>query len=140
MTQGLKTIIYPVRDLEKAKALYGSLLGVEAEMDEAYYVGFEAGGQHLGLNPHGHDQGMTTAVPYWHVCPTSRLRCALTGAGAAARQPVTDVGGGRLTATVVDLDGNVIGLLQDLSAAAWRGRRPAFNRPGRRPAGHRARH
>jgi predicted enzyme related to lactoylglutathione lyase len=113
MTQGLKTIIYPVRDLEKAKALYGSLLGVEPEMDEAYYVGFEAGGQHLGLNPHGHDQGMTTAVPYWHVPDIEAALAALTGAGAAARQPVTDVGGGRLTATVVDLDGNVIGLLQD---------------------------
>jgi predicted enzyme related to lactoylglutathione lyase len=113
MSQGLKTIIYPVRDLEKAKALYGSLLGVEPEMDEAYYVGFEAGGQHLGLNPHGHDQGMTTAVPYWHVPDIEAALAALTGAGAAARQSVTDVGGGRSTATVVDLDGNVIGLLQD---------------------------
>jgi predicted enzyme related to lactoylglutathione lyase len=113
MTQGLKTIVYPVRDLEKAKALYGSLLGVEPEVDEAYYVGFDVAGQHIGLNPHGHDQGMTTPVPYWHVPDIRATLEALTGAGAEARQPVTDVGGGKLTATAVDLDGNVIGLVQE---------------------------
>jgi predicted enzyme related to lactoylglutathione lyase len=82
-------------------------------MDEAYYVGYKAGDQHVGLNPHGHDQGMTTAVPYWHV-PDIRVALeALTDAGAEAQQPPTDVGGGRLTATVLDLDDNVIGLIQD---------------------------
>lgn len=113
MTLGLKTIIYPVRDLEKAKALYGSLLGVEPEMDEAYYVGFSAGDQHVGLNPHGHDRGMTTPVAYWHVPDIRAALDALTGAGAEAQQPVTDVGGGKLTATAVDFDGNLIGLIQD---------------------------
>jgi extradiol dioxygenase family protein len=29
MTEGVKTIIYPVKDLAKAKTLYSKLLGVE---------------------------------------------------------------------------------------------------------------
>ena len=36
MTVGVKTIMYPVTDLTKAKALYGKLVGVEPYMDEVY--------------------------------------------------------------------------------------------------------
>ena len=36
MTEGVKTIIYPVKDLAKAKTLYSKLLGVESYMVEAY--------------------------------------------------------------------------------------------------------
>ena len=45
MTEGVKTIIYPVKDLAKARTLYGTLLGVEPYMEEPYYVGFNVGGQ-----------------------------------------------------------------------------------------------
>jgi extradiol dioxygenase family protein len=38
--QGIRTFIYPVKDIAQAKALYGKLLGVEPYMDEAYCVGF----------------------------------------------------------------------------------------------------
>jgi hypothetical protein len=48
MTEGIKAIIYPVRDLAKAKTLYGKLLDVEPDMDEPYYVGFNVGGQDVG--------------------------------------------------------------------------------------------
>ena len=44
MTEGVKTIMYPVTDLAKAKTLYGMLLGVEPYMQEPYYVGFNVGG------------------------------------------------------------------------------------------------
>ena len=37
----------------------------------------------------------------------------VTAAGATVKEPVRDVGGGRLVATVTDPDGNVLGLLQD---------------------------
>ena len=37
----------------------------------------------------------------------------LTAAGATVKEPVRDVGGGRLVASVSDPDGNVLGLLQD---------------------------
>jgi len=32
-------------------------------MDAPYYVGFQVGDQQLGLDPHGHDQGLTGPVP-----------------------------------------------------------------------------
>jgi len=35
-TQGIKTVIYPVKDITQAKTLFSNLLGVEPYMDEAY--------------------------------------------------------------------------------------------------------
>lgn len=112
MTAGVKTIIYPVRDLDNAKQVFGAILDADPYMDEPYYVGYAVDGQDVGLNPHGHDQGMTGPVCYWHVDDIEKSLAALTGAGATAGQTVTDVGGGKLTATVTDADGNVIGLVQ----------------------------
>ena len=44
MTLGIKTIIYPVKDLAMAKAMYGALLGVPPAVDAPYYVGFTVAG------------------------------------------------------------------------------------------------
>lgn len=112
MTIGMRTVIYPVRDLARAKALYGRLLGVEPAMDEPYYVGFSAGGQEVGLDPRGHGQGMTGPVGYWHVPDVARSLELLLASGAALQQPVRDVGEGKLVALVADPDGNVVGLIQ----------------------------
>ena len=57
MAKGIKTIVYPVKDLAKAKVLYGQLVGVEPYADEPYYVGFRVGGQEIGLDPNGHSRG-----------------------------------------------------------------------------------
>jgi predicted enzyme related to lactoylglutathione lyase len=116
MTKGMKTVIYPVKDLAAAKALYGRLFGVEPYADEVYYVGWYVGDQNVGLDPNGAAKGMTGPVGYWHVDDMDETLAALLAAGAQAQQPVTDVGGGRLIATVTDADGNVIGLLQDPKA------------------------
>lgn len=112
MTEGLKTIIVPVRDLAKAKAVYGQLLGVQPSSDEPYYVGFELDGQQLGLDPNGHAHGMTGPVGYWHVDDINGSVRTLVEAGAVIQRDVVDVGGGRLIATLTDDDGNVMGLLQ----------------------------
>jgi predicted enzyme related to lactoylglutathione lyase len=112
-TQGIKTVLHPVTDLAKAKAVYAALLGVEPSADEPYYVGFEAGGQHIGLVPGGGPQGLTSPVAYWHVPDIEAKLAELTAAGAVVKDPASDVGGGRLVATVTDPDGNVLGVLQD---------------------------
>jgi len=112
MTSGMKTVIYPVKDLAQAKTLYGKLLGVAPAMDETYYVGFRVGGQDVGLDPHGHSQGMTGPVGYWHVADIEASLKLLLDAGAAAQQAIKDVGGGKLIASVKDADGNIIGLIQ----------------------------
>jgi len=112
-TQGIKTLLHPVSDLATAKAVYTALLGVAPQTDGPYYVGFEAEGQHIGLVPGGGPQGMTSPVAYWHVPDLETKLADVTAAGATVNEPVRDVGGGRLVATISDPDGNVLGLLQD---------------------------
>ncbi len=113
MSSNLQTVIYPVRDLDRAKTLFDGLLGgVEPVMDEPYYVQFSVGGLEVGLDPHGHQKGMTGPVGYWTVTDIKRSLTELVRAGAEEVQGVSDVGGGRLIASVRDSDGNVIGLIQ----------------------------
>jgi Predicted enzyme related to lactoylglutathione lyase len=96
MTERMKTIIYRVTDLVKAKI----------------HVGYQVEGQDVGLDPHGHSKGMTGPVSYWHVDDIEASMTALLAAGAQPQQEVNDVGGGKLVATVKDADGNIIGLIQ----------------------------
>jgi predicted enzyme related to lactoylglutathione lyase len=112
-TQGIKTVLHPVTDLEKAKAVYSALLGTPPTADSSYYVGFDAAGQHIGLVPGGGPQAMTSPVAYWHVSDIEAKLAEVTAAGATVKESPRDVGGGRLVATVTDPDGNVLGLLQD---------------------------
>ncbi|WP_188188424.1 VOC family protein [Nonomuraea sp. SYSU D8015] len=112
-TQGIKTVLHPVTDLAKAKAVYAALLGVAPQTDSSYYVGFEAEGQHIGLVPGGGPQGMTTPVAYWHVPDMEAKLAEVIAAGATVKEAAHEVGGGRLVATVIDPDGNVLGLIQD---------------------------
>jgi predicted enzyme related to lactoylglutathione lyase len=112
-TQGIKTVLHPVSDMATAKAVYAALLGVAPQTDSSYYVGFEAAGQHIGLLPGGGPQGMTCPVAYWQVPDIAAKLAEVTAAGATVKEPVRDVGGGRMVATVTDPDGNVLGLLQD---------------------------
>jgi predicted enzyme related to lactoylglutathione lyase len=112
-TQGAKTLLHPVTDLAKAKAVYTALLGAPPQNDAPYYVGYEAEGQHIGLVPNGGPQGMTSPVAYWHVADIEAKLAEVTAAGATLKEPASDVGGGRLVATFSDPDGNVLGLIQD---------------------------
>ncbi|MDT8913276.1 VOC family protein [Amycolatopsis sp. PS_44_ISF1] len=112
-TPGIKTVLHPVSDLAEAKAVYTVLLGVEPVADSPYYVGFEAGGQHVGLVPKGGPQSPASPVAYWEVTDLEAKLAELTAAGATAGEAVREVGGGRRVATVTDSDGTVLGLLQD---------------------------
>ena len=112
-TEGIKTVLVPVSDVGKSKALYAALLGLEPQADSDYYVGFDAAGQHIGLVPGGGPQSMTSPVTYWHVSDIEAKLAEVTAAGGTVKDQPRDVGGGRLVATFTDLDGNVLGLLQD---------------------------
>jgi predicted enzyme related to lactoylglutathione lyase len=111
--EGIKTVLHPVSDLERAKEVYAALLGVAPQADSPYYVGFDAAGQHIGLLPDGGPQGLTCPTPYWHVSDLEAKLAEVTAAGATVRETPRDVGGGRLVAAVTDPDGNVLGLIQD---------------------------
>jgi predicted enzyme related to lactoylglutathione lyase len=112
-TEGIKTVLHPVSDLEAAKAVYTALLGMPPKHDAPYYVGYDAAGQHIGLVPGG--QGMTSPVAYWHVPDIEAKLAEVTAAGAAVKDSPRDVGGGRLVASFTDPDGNVLGVIQDPS-------------------------
>ncbi|WP_370413492.1 VOC family protein [Streptomyces fradiae] len=106
----MNTVIFPVKDLERAKALLTALLGTAPSVDAPYYVGFDVDGQHFGLDPNGHGKGLTGPVPFWDVDDLDGLLQALLAAGATTVQEVQEVGGGMRITTVKDPDGNMIGL------------------------------
>jgi catechol 2,3-dioxygenase-like lactoylglutathione lyase family enzyme len=51
MLLALRTAVYYVDDIEKAKAWYSSILGIQPYFDAPFYVGFNVSGFELGLNP-----------------------------------------------------------------------------------------
>lgn len=110
MNQVIKTVIYPAKDIGRAKALFGKLLGVAPYADQPYYVGYKVGNQDIGLDPNGHRAGMTA---YYVVDDIRSSFQALLDGGAQMVQPVKDVGGGKLIASAKDSDGNIIGLTQE---------------------------
>jgi predicted enzyme related to lactoylglutathione lyase len=112
-TQGIKTVLHPVTDMENAKAVFTALLGMPPQHDSEYYVGYDTEGQHIGLVPGGGPQGMTSPVAYWHVPDIESKLAEVTAAGAAVKDSPRDVGDGRLVASFTDADGNVLGLIQD---------------------------
>ncbi len=112
-TEGIKIVLHPVTDLEAAKAVYTALLGTPPANDAPYYVGYEVGGQHIGLVPNGAQQGMASPVAYWQVPDIEAKLAEVTAAGGTVKDAARDVGGGRLVATFTDPDGNVLGVAQD---------------------------
>ena len=110
MNKGIKTIIYPVKDVMERKTVFHKLLGVEPYSDEPYYVGFKVGDQDIGLIPNNHNAGMTA---FYHVDDIKDSLQILLDAGAEIIQDIKNVGGGRLIASAKDKDNNIIGLIQN---------------------------
>ncbi|MEV4348946.1 VOC family protein [Actinoplanes sp. NPDC049596] len=107
----IRTITIPVRNLDAAKALYTELLGTAPYVDQPYYVGFRPEGTpEIGLNPHG--DLAAGPITYYHVPDIEATIKTLTSTGTTLEQPAKDVGGGALTATLRDPDGNLFGLHQ----------------------------
>src|SRR5215831_18415122 len=96
MNQGIKTVIYPVKDMTEVKTTFRKLLGVEPYADQSYYIGFKIGDQDIGLVPNGNNAGMTA---FYHVDDIKGSLQILLDAGAEIIQDVRNVGGGRLVAS-----------------------------------------
>ncbi len=107
MAQNIKLIVYPVKDLEGAKILYGKFLGVEPYVDGPYYVGYKLNDLEVGLDPNGQE-----VVGYIDVADIKSYLQALVDAGATTHQDIKDVGGGMLIAQAKDANANVLGLRQ----------------------------
>jgi len=117
---GLRTVIYHVPDLQRAKAWYSSAFGVQPYFDEPFYVGFNIGGFELGLDPDtkGVKPGPGGSVTYWGVKNAEEAVAHFTRAGASLKSPIQDVGEGIRVATVVDPFGNLMGLIENPHFAA----------------------
>ena len=115
MFQGLRTVIYWVPDLAKAKAWYTNAFGVAPYFDEPFYVGFEIGGYELGLHPYG-DKAVKVGdnvVTYWGVPDVDVAMRQMRDHGAEPHEPAVEVGEGIKVGSVVDPFGNVIGLIEN---------------------------
>ncbi len=108
MTQNIKAIVYPVKDIEKAKAFFGKFLNAEPYVDSPYYVGYRVGDQEVGLDPNS----KAGPIAYTDVKDIRGSLQAMVNVGAEVVQDVKEVGGGLLIAQVKDADGNVVGLRQ----------------------------
>jgi len=102
----------PCRDLDAAKAIHTALLGTEPHTDQPFYVGFNVGGVEIGLDPDGHEKGLTAPVPYIRVPDLDAALTEVQKAGAIPAGEPQDVGGGTRIATVTDADGNTLDLIQ----------------------------
>jgi predicted enzyme related to lactoylglutathione lyase len=111
---GLRTVIYPVSDLDQAKAWYTAVLGQEPYFAEPFYVGFNVGGFELGLDPSGESHpGAGGSVTYWGVAEIGAAHARLLELGAKEHNPVQDVGDGIRVAAVLDPFGNVFGIIEN---------------------------
>jgi len=106
MANNIPLIVYPAKDLEKAKKFYNTFLGTEPYVDGEYYVGYKLDNLEFGLDPNG-----TSVVSYIHVDDIEASLTALKEVGAQVVKESSDVGGGLLIAQV-DIDGSVLGLRQ----------------------------
>jgi len=115
MLLGLRTVIYKVSDLERAKAWYTETFGVAPYFDESFYVGFNIGGFELGLDPSIAKQGPGPGgeLAYWGVRDLKATLADLTSKGVKTRGKLQNVGDGILVASVEDPFGNLIGLIEN---------------------------
>ena len=113
MFQGLRTLIYGVKDLEAAKAWYTDILGFGPYFDQPFYVGFEVGGYELGLDPNSPvGTGVRTGpLAYWGVDNIEEAFAALLARGAKEVEVIAEVGDGIKVASLSDPFGNVFGII-----------------------------
>jgi predicted enzyme related to lactoylglutathione lyase len=110
---GLRTTIYKVADIEKAKEWYAAVFKTEPYFDQPFYVGFNIGGYELGLQPEELPtlDKPESVVSYWGVEDIQLEYSEFLRLGATENEKPYNVGGELMTATVKDPWNNVIGLI-----------------------------
>ena len=110
---GLRTTIYKVGDIAKAKEWYSKAFGVKPYFDQPFYVGFNIGGYELGLQPENNPSTKKTesVVAYWGVSDINKVYTHLLKIGAKENEKPENVGASIITATVIDPWGNIIGII-----------------------------
>lgn len=110
---GLRTVIYKVDDLEKAKEWYNKVFESVPYFDEPFYVGYNIAGYELGLQP-SEEKGIQkgeSVLAYWGVENVSAEFNRMLSMGATAHEEPVNVGGDITVASVIDPWGNSIGII-----------------------------
>ncbi|HVX89122.1 MAG TPA: VOC family protein [Gemmatimonadales bacterium] len=113
--RGAYTVKYAVPDLDAAKAFYAKASGVAPYFDEPFYVGFNIGGDELGLDPDLSvaPNGPGGTVAYWGVSDIAQTAAHLLACGAKEIEAPKEVGEGIKVATYADPWGNLIGIIEN---------------------------
>ena len=108
MANTIQVLVFPVKDLDKAKAFYSTYLGTEPYADSPYYVGYKVGDIEIGLDPNS----SVGPISYIDVDDIDVALSAMTEVGGEIIQAPKDVAAGLLIAQVKDAGGNVVGIRQ----------------------------
>lgn len=109
---GLRTCIYKVSEMQRAKAWYSEAFHTEPYFDEPFYMGFNISGYELGLQPdEGGNVKGESVVTYWGVENVEAEYHRLITLGATAHEGPADVGGGIVVASVKDPWDNILGII-----------------------------
>ena len=115
MLQGLRTVIYKVPDLKKAKDWYSQVFSIVPYFDEPFYVGYNVCGYELGLDP-----DMTNVQPgngvntYWGIKDIKlTIKDLRDKYDVLVLEDPYHVGGCIWVATIADPFGNTIGLIEN---------------------------
>ncbi len=114
MFRKLRTIIYHVNDIEKARDWYKKVTGIPPYFDESFYVGFNVYGCELGLDPDLNN--VTTgehSVAYWLVDNIEEAVDNLIKNDAKVINAIQQVGDDVYVAVIEDPFENYVGLIQE---------------------------
>lgn len=113
MLKGLRTIVYHVNDLPKAKQWYKTVFNIEPYFDEPFYVGYNVGGFELGLDPDfsGYTSG-NSAITYWGVEDIEACFKKFSELGIEIHEAPKNVGGTIWVGSIYDPFKNIIGLIE----------------------------
>lgn len=110
---GLRTTIYKVADLNRAKEWYSEAFQIAPYFDEAFYIGFNICGYELGLLPEEtpSDHKAESVLSYWGVENIDAAYQHFLGLGASEHEAPNNVGGELMVASVKDPWDNIVGLI-----------------------------
>ncbi|MBS1670533.1 MAG: VOC family protein [Bacteroidetes bacterium] len=112
MFNKLRTVVYHVSDIVKAKQWYIQLTGMQPYFDEVFYVGFDINGCELGLDPDMNNiEKGNHHTAYWSVNDIAKAVAHAESIGATIVSPIQNVGGTIEVAIVADPFDNHIGLI-----------------------------
>ena len=121
LLRGISTISFYAADMKAAREWYSNLLGMQPyfqqpNAENPAYIEFRLGDyQHeLGIidakyKPQIASSGAGGAIVFWHVDNLEEAVAQVKALGATEYEPITTRGEGFVTASVIDLFGNILG-------------------------------